>query len=222
MAIKQFDPKTFLERVGDGRTITAYRPGEVVFKQADPAHLVFYLQLGKAKESVTSDQGKDAVVGMLEPGFFFGTSTLDGAYVRLSTVTAITPCIVTAITVDEMRKALKVPRFAQLFMAYLLHYNSQIEAEKIDLLLNVSEKRLAHRLLMLAHFGEGPPEIIGPEITQEMLAAMIGTTRPRVNYFLNRFRNMGFIEYSDGGSIKVLPYLLKSMLMDVPVVPGET
>jgi CRP/FNR family transcriptional regulator, cyclic AMP receptor protein len=208
--IVKFDPKTFLAKVGEGKTITVHRPRAVIYKQGDPVDLVFYLQSGKAKETVASDQGKEAIVGMLEPGLFFGTSGLDGGIARLSTVTAVTECIVTAITKDAMKVALKQPSFAQLFMAYLLDHNSKIEAEKIDLLFNDSERRLAQKLLILAHAADGLPQVIGPEITQEMLANMIGTTRPRVNYFLNRFRKMGFIKY-DGG-ISVQPALLTMVL----------
>lgn len=210
----KFNPQTFLARVGEGKTITAHRPGQVIYRQGGPADLVFYLQSGRAKEVVRSEQGKEAVVGMLEPGMFFGTGGLDGGIMRLSTVTAVTQCIVTAITKDAMKAALRQPSFAQLFMAYLLDHNSRIEAEKIELLFNGSEKRLAQRLLILAHVGEGPPQIIGPEITQEMLANMIGTTRPRVNYFLNRFRKMGFIKYN--GGISVQPALLRMVLQSTP------
>lgn len=217
----RFDPKTFLERVGEGKTITPHRAGAVIMKQGSPAEQVFYLQSGKAKETVTSEQGKEAVVGMLEPGMFFGTGAADGATIYLSTATAITPCIVTAITKDAMHSALKLPKFAQLFMAYLLNLNGRIEAEKVDLLFNSSEKRLAAKLLMLAHVGqEGAPTIIGSEITQEMLADMIGTTRPRVNMFLNKFRKLGLIKYN--GGIMVQPGLLQMVLQEAPSVAEET
>lgn len=213
------DPQLFLERIGEGKTITSFRAGEIVFKQGTPATAVYYLQTGKAKESVTSDQGKDAVVDLLEPGFFFGINSLNGrnhgqaaSVIRMSTVTAITRCVVTILTAEAMTDALKDPTFSQFFLMYLLQTNHRIEAEKIDLLLNPSEKRLAQKLLMLAHFGEGPTQTIGPEITQEMLAEMIGTTRPRVNFFLNRFRNNGLIKYN--GGITVLPGLLTAVLLD--------
>lgn len=215
MATTGFDPKQFIERVGTGKTISEHGPGQIIFKQGSTASHIFYLQSGRAKESVTSDLGKEAVVGVLEPGHFFGTSALDGGRVRVSTVVAVTTCIVTMITKDAMHHALKEPRFSQLFVAYLLQYNSKIEAEKVDLLFNSSEKRLAQKLLILAHVGEGQPQIIGPEITQEMLAAMIGTTRPRVNKFLNKFRKLGFINYN-GPGIEVLPSLLKAVLQDGP------
>lgn len=211
---RRFDPKSFLAHVGAGKKVNRYRPNEVVFKQGEPADLVFYLQSGRAKESVASDQGKEAVVGMLEPGFFFGTGSMDGTRSWTSTVTAVTECLVTSITTDAMKAALKEPVFAQLFMVYLLEHTTRIEAEKIDLLFNSTEKRLARRLLILAHVGDGKPEVIGPEITQEMLGEMIGTTRPRVNFFLNRFRSLGLIRYNDETGITVMPGLLRSVLMD--------
>lgn len=220
MMTKRFDPKSFLEGVGDGKTITSHRAGEIIFKQGTPAQHVFYLRSGKAKETVASEQGKEAVVGMLEPGLFFGTSSLDGDHLRLSTVTTIAPSTITAITKDAMMKALNEPVFAQLFVAHLLHHNSRIEAEKVDLLFNSSEKRLAQKLLILAHSKEGRLQMIGPEITQEMLADMIGTTRPRVNYFLNRFQKMGFIKKN--GGITVLPALLKAVLQETPASREET
>lgn len=211
---RRFDPQAFLEQVGAGKTITEHAAGAVIFRQNELADAVFYLQRGNAKESVTSEQGKEAVVGVLGPGLFFGTSALDGGRLRLSTVVAITPCTVTAISKAAMKAALTEPPFAQLFMAYLLAHNSKIEAEKVDLLFNSSEKRLAQRLLILAHVGEGPAQLIGKEITQEMLAEMIGSTRPRVNLFLNKFRRLGFIRYN--GGIRVQPGLLRAVLQDTP------
>lgn len=222
----RFDPKMFLARVGEGKMIVTFKAGAVIFKQGTPAEHVYYVQSGKAQESVTSEQGKDAVIGLLEPGLFFGTGALDGEEMKhLSTVTAITPCIITAITPGAMKKALQKPEFAQLFLAYLLHHNRVVEAEKLELLFNDSERRLMKRLLVLAQVeiaGE-PPKPIGPEITQEMLAQMIGTTRPRINYFLNRFRNMGLIKYNGSAhksthTITVLPGLLQVVLQDDVVV----
>lgn len=214
MGLARFDPKSFLAAVGEGKTVTAYRTGQAIFKQGQPADLVFYLQSGKAKETVISQAGKEAVIGVLEPGQFFGTSGLNGNSSRISTVTAVTACVVTAINEEAMQMALHRPKFAQLFMAYLLEYNSRIEAEKVDLLFNSSEKRLAQKLLILAHAGEGAPQVIGPEITQEMLADMIGSTRQHVNHFLNKFRQLGFIKYN--GGILVMPPLLKAMMVETP------
>lgn len=207
----RFDPVKFLSKVGDGKAVSNHPPGDVIFRQGTRADHVFYLQSGRVKETVTSDQGKHAVVGILGPGLFFGASSLYVDELRLSTATTLTSSIITSITKEAMREALYAPPFAQLFMAYLLANNSKIEAEKIDLLFNGTEKRLAQRLLLLAHVDEGPAQKIGPEITQEMLAEMIGTTRPRVNYFLNRFRKMGLVKYN--GGIVVLPTLLKAVLI---------
>lgn len=214
MILQRFDPRNFLGRVGDGKSVRDYRPSEVIFRQKAPAEHVFYLQSGRAKETVTSEQGKEAITGVLEAGLFFGTNAVDAGTSRLSTVIAVTHCVVTAITREAMNRALQDPRFAQLFVAYLLYHNSKIEAEKIDLLFNSSEKRLAQRLLILARVSDGAPQRIGPEITQEMLADMIGTTRPRVNYFLNKFRKLGFIRYN--GGIEVLPALLRAVLQESP------
>lgn len=217
-----FDPEKFVKRVGSGKTITEYKSGDVIFQQGAPAEHVYYLQSGRAKEVARSEHGKVAVVGMIEAKQFFGTSAIDGTPTRLSTVVAVTACVVTEITKEAMKDALKEPHFARLFMAYLLHHNSQIEAEKIDLLFNSSEKRLAQRLLVLAHIGEDSPRIIGSEITQEMLADMIGTTRPRVNSFLVKFRRLGFIRYitdpqrKGHNGIEVLPALLRAVLTEAP------
>jgi CRP/FNR family cyclic AMP-dependent transcriptional regulator len=214
MIVRRFDPMVFLNNVGGGKTVTVYKPGQTIFRQHDVATDIFYLQTGRAKEIISSEQGKEAVVGMLEPGVFFGASGMYGGAERLSTVTALTTCTATAITQEAMKLALHRPQFAQLFMAYLLDHNSRIEAERINLLFNSSEKRLALKLIMLAHVADGEPEVIGPEITQEMLAEMIGTTRPRVNYFLNKFRKLGFIKYN--GGIVVLPALLEAVLQGTP------
>lgn len=209
------DPKTFLEAVGNGKEIVGVPGGETVFRQGDHSNLVYYLQTGRAKETVRSDQGKEAVVGTIEPGMFFGVSPIDGSPVRLSTVTTIKPCRVTSITRQAMKDAMTRPAFAAMFVAYLLHRNSKIEAEKIDLLFNGVEKRLMKMLLILAHFGEagGSPRLIGPEITQTMLADMMGSTRPLVNKFLVKFRKVGFIKYSNDG-ISVQPALLRAVLQD--------
>lgn len=217
LRVGSIDPKQFIDRVAEGKRIRRYRQGEAVFKQREPANHVFYLREGRAKETVSSETGDNAVVGMIEPGMFFGSSSLDDGGYWHSTVTAIVPCSVTEITVDAMRLALQDPLFAQLFMAYLIHHNSTIEVEKAELLFNSSEKRLAKKLLLLAHYGNGPTQKIGPEITQEMLAEMIGTTRPRVNHFLNKFRKLGFIKYN--GGIEVLPTLFRMVLQDKP--PGR-
>lgn len=210
MVTKRFSPKIFLERAGEGRKVTGYKTGQIIFTQGTPAEHVYYLQLGVAKETVTTERGKQAVVNMIEPGSFFGMNSLDGIPLRYSTTTTIAPCVVTEISATAMWDALLVPTFAQLFLRHLVGHNSRVEAEKIALLFNTIEKRLAQKLLILAHFGDGPARKIGPEVTQEMLAEMIGSTRTHVNHFLNKFRRLGFIKYN--GGITVLPGLLDALL----------
>lgn len=213
----KFDPEMFLRNEGDGKTVSLHQPGSIIFEQGALAEEVFYLRLGQASETVRSETGKIAVVGMIEKDSFFGCSSLEGGKHRFSTVTAVTPCTVTAISVLAMRRALHHPQFSHLFMSYLLDHNGRIEADKVDLLFNSSEKRLAQKLLILAHVGDGQPTIIGPEITQEMLADMVGTTRPRINMFLNRFRKLDLVQYDRRG-ITVLPALLQAVLQEIPTV----
>lgn len=211
MAGGGFDTKRFLEQAGEGRTVLIFKSGTSIFKQSEPANLIYYLQRGRAKETIISDNGREAVVDILEEGNFFGIGALDGVP-RPTTVTAVTICVVTAITRDAFLKAFDRPEFVQVFLTYLRWRNSKIEAEKVDLLLRSSEKRLAQKLLELSHVTEsGPSRLIGPEVTQVMLAEMIGTTRPRVNLFLNRLRKMGAISYHKGGII-VMPTLLKVLI----------
>jgi len=216
MAATRFDPKAFLTKVGEGKTITRYKPGEIIFKQGEPAGAVYYLQYGSIKESVVSDQGREAVVGMLEPGLFFGTACLDGPTVRTSTATAVKASMVTAITKEAMNAMLNGRlEFAQLFRVYQLHLTSRLEADKIDLLFNSIEKRLARALLILARYGaDRTPQKIGADISQELIAEMIGTTRPRVNYFMTKFRKLGYIKYN--GGIEVSPALLSFVLSELP------
>jgi CRP-like cAMP-binding protein len=216
MAATRFDPKAFLTKVGEGKTITRYKPGEIIFKQGEPAGAVYYLQYGSVKESVVSDQGREAVVGMLEPGLFFGTACLDGPAVRASTATAVKASMVTAIAKEAMNAMLNGRlEFAQLFRVYQLHLTSRLEADKIDLLFNSIEKRLARALLILAHVGaDREPQKIGADISQELIAEMIGTTRPRVNYFMTKFRKLGYIKYN--GGIEVSPQLLSIVMNDLP------
>src|SRR5450432_4552216 len=177
-----FDPRKFLAKVGKGKTIAELQKDEVVFSQGDTADAVFYIQKGKIKLTVISEQGKEAVVGILGPGQFFGEGCMNGQKLRISTATAMDDCVITAITKDAMLAALHAePKFSEMFMAYLLTRNSRVEEDLIDQLFNSSEKRLARLLLLLAHFGkEGRPRPINPGISQETLAEMIGTTRSRV------------------------------------------
>lgn len=216
-----FDPKEFLAKVGDGKTILEVRKGQIVFAQGDAADTVFYVQKGRVKVVVISEQGKEAVVGILEPGQFFGEGCMNGHSVRIATTTAMEDCLLTAITKTAMLAALHdQPKFSEMFMAYLLTRNSRIEEDLIDQLFNSSEKRLARLLLLLANFGkEGSPQPINPNISQETLAEMIGTTRSRVSYFMNKFRKLGFISYN--GKIEVHSSLLNAVLYDKPEIKSE-
>ena len=188
-ASSEFDPKAFLAKVGAGKTILKFNKNQHVFEQGDVADTVFYIQKGRVKLSVLSEQGKEAVVGILEPGQFFGEGCLNGHPLRIATTTALEECVFTSITKEGMIAALRSePKFSELFMAYLLTRNSRVEEDLIDQLFNSSEKRLARLLLLLAHFGsEGAPQPILVDISQETLAEMIGTTRSRVSYFMNKF-----------------------------------
>ena len=216
-----FDPKEFLAQVGEGKTILEFRKDEIVFAQGDVANTVFYIQKGRVKVVVISEQGKEAVVGILEPGQFFGEGCMNGHSLRIATTTAMEECLVTAITKTAMLATLHdQPKFSELFMTYLLTRNSRIEEDLIDQLFNSSEKRLARLLLLLANFGkEGSPQPITPNISQETLAEMIGTTRSRVSFFMNRFRKLGFISYN--GKIEVHSSLLNAVLYDKPEIKRE-
>jgi CRP/FNR family cyclic AMP-dependent transcriptional regulator len=213
-----FNPKAFLAKVGEGRSIATYRKSQIVFSQGDPADAVFYIQKGKVKVTVVSDQGKEAVVAILEADEFFGEACLAGQAQRISTVAAMTE---TAIVRLEKAAIIRViheePAFSEMFMAHLLGRTIRVESDLIDQLFNSSEKRLARLLLLLANFGkEGKPEPIIAKISQETLAEMIGTTRSRVSYFMNKFRKLGFIHYN--GGIEVHSSLLNAVLHDQPQI----
>jgi len=216
-----FDPQEFLAKVGTGKTISSYRKDQIVFTQGDVADTVFYIQKGKVKVVVLSEQGKEAVVGILEMGQFFGEGCLNGHALRIATTTAMEECLITTITKTAMMAALHdEPKFSELFVAYLLTQNSRVEEDLIDQLFNSSEKRLARLLLLLANFGkEGTPTPINPNISQETLAEMIGTTRSRVSFFMNKFRKLGFISYN--GKIEVHRSLLNAVLYDKPHIERE-
>jgi CRP/FNR family transcriptional regulator, cyclic AMP receptor protein len=216
-----FNPKEFLAKVGEGKTILEFRKDDIVFAQGDAANTVFYIQKGRIKTVVISEQGKEAVVGILGPGQFFGEGCMNGHSLRIATTTAMEDCLITAITKGAMLAALHdQPKFSELFMSYLLTRNSRIEEDLIDQLFNSSEKRLARLLLLLANFGkEGTPQPISPNISQETLAEMIGTTRSRVSFFMNKFRKLGFISYN--GKIEVNSSLLNAVLYDKPEIKGE-
>jgi len=213
-----FDPKRFLAKVGDGKTILKFDRNRVVFSQGDAADAVFYIQKGRIKVLVVSEQGKEAVVGILEAGQFFGEGCLNGHPLRISTTVAMEDCLITSITKAAMLATLqREPKFSELFMAYLLSRNSRIEEDLIDQLFNSSEKRLARLLLLLANFGkDGTPQPIAASVSQETLAEMIGTTRSRVSFFMNKFRKLGFISYN--GKIEVHSSLLNAVLYDKPEI----
>ena len=213
-----FDPRAFLAKVGEGKTIVEFLKDQVVFAQGDVADTIYYIQKGRLKVVVISEQGKEAVVGMLEPGQFFGEGCMNGHALRIATTTAMEACLVTVITKAAMLAALQSePKFSEMFMAYLLTRNSRIEEDLIDQLFNSSEKRLARLLLLLANFGkDGSPQPISPNISQETLAEMIGTTRSRVSFFMNKFRKLGFISYN--GKIEVHNSLLNAVLYDKPEI----
>lgn len=213
-----FNPLVFLAKVGAGKTVSKYRKNQVVYAQGDVAETIFFIQKGGVKVSVVSDQGKEAVVGILEPGQFFGEGCLNGHPLRIGTTKATEESTITSITKVAMISALhNEPSFSELFVAYLLTRNSRIEEDLIDQLFNSSEKRLARLLLLLANFGkEGTPTPIDPNISQETLADMIGTTRSRVSFFMNKFRKLGLISYN--GKIEVHRSLLNAVLYEKPLI----
>jgi CRP/FNR family transcriptional regulator, cyclic AMP receptor protein len=213
-----FDPKKFLGKVGEGKTITKYQKDQIVFSQGDTADAVFYVQKGKLKLTVISEQGKEAVIAILGPGHFFGEGCLNGHVLRVATTTAMDDCVITRIAKASMIAALHgEPEFSELFISYLLARNSRIEEDLVDQLFNSSERRLARLLLLLANFGkEARPDPIVGKISQETLAEMIGTTRARVSHFMNKFRKLGYIDYN--GHLTVHNSLLNVVLYDKPEI----
>jgi CRP/FNR family cyclic AMP-dependent transcriptional regulator len=209
-----FDPDVFLTTVNHGRSLSERRTGQIIFSQGDAADSVFYIVRGKIKISATSEQGREAVVGVLGERDFFGEGCLISQRLRLATALSMTDSAVMRIEKAEMIRVLRVePALAEVFTAHLLTRNSRVEADLIDHLFNSSEKRLARTLLLLANFGkEGRPEPIATKISQGTLAEMIGTTRPRVSFFMNKFRKLGFIEYN--GDLKIHSSLLSVVLRD--------
>jgi CRP/FNR family cyclic AMP-dependent transcriptional regulator len=211
-----FNAQIFLAKVGAGKSILELDKGQIVYEQGDAADTVYYIQKGKIKITVLSDQGKEAVVGVLEPSQFFGEGCMNGHKLRISTATTLERCVITSITKSAMIATLhEEPVFSELFTSYLLTRNSRVEADLIDQLFNSSERRLARMLLLLANFGkERSPQPISPNISQETLAEMIGTTRSRVSFFMNKFRKLGLISYN--GHIEVNSALLTAVLHDKP------
>jgi CRP/FNR family cyclic AMP-dependent transcriptional regulator len=213
-----FDPKVFLAKINGGRSVADYRKGQIVYTQGKPADSVFYIQSGKVRKTVVSEQGKEAVIALLGTGDFFGEGCLTGEPLRLATVSAMTECVIVRIAKADITRVIhKEPAFAELFIAHLLSRNSRVEEDLVDQLFNSSEKRLARVLLLLANFGkEGRPEPIIAKISQETLAEMIGTTRSRVSFFMNKFRELGLIDYN--GSIEVHSSLLNVVLHEKPEI----
>ena len=210
-----FDAKAFLAKVGNGRSIAEYAKGQIVFSQGDPADAIFYLQRGRAKLTVVSIAGKEATISLLSPGDFVGEESLVSVPgMRLYTASAINSCAALKITREEMAHAMsQEPIFANLFLKFMLARSMRTQADLVDQLFNSSEKRLARVLVLMAEFGkEGDRDVSIPPISQETLAEMIGTTRSRVSFFMNRFRKLGFINYN--GRIQVHRSLLNVVLLD--------
>jgi CRP-like cAMP-binding protein len=214
--LSKFDPKTFLSTVNGGRTIEAVLSKQTIFAQGDPSDFVFYIQSGKVTLTVVSQIGKEATIGILNKGDFFGEGCLTGQSFRLCSATAMTDCSVMKIDKKSMVEVLhREHSFSDMFVAYLLSRNIRYEEDLVDQLFNSSEKRLARILLLLARFGkDGKPETVTPKISQEMLAEMIGTTRSRVSFFMNRFRKLGLIDYHGGDDLQVHSSLLNIVLHD--------
>ena len=215
-----FDPKTFLSRVNGGHSLSDYRKNETVYAQGDLADSVFYIHKGKAKITVLSEQGKEAVVALLGPGDFFGEGCLAGQPRRMATASAMTDCVIARVAKEDVVRVIhEQPAFSELFISHLLARNIRVEEDLVDQLFNSSEKRLARVLLLLANFGkESKPEPVIAKISQETLAEMIGTTRSRVSFFMNKFRDLGLITYN--GHIEVHSSLLNVVLHEKPEING--
>jgi CRP/FNR family transcriptional regulator, cyclic AMP receptor protein len=219
--IRDFDPVTFLATIGEGRKNQTFAKKQGIFAQGDAADAVFYIQKGKVKLTVVSKTGREATIGLLTEGNFFGEGALAGQAMRMGSAAAMTDCEILRIDKKAMMNALhREHTFSDLFVAYLLARNIRYEEDLVDQLFNSSEKRLARLLLLLANFGkDGPPQPVLAEISQETLAEMIGTTRSRVSFFMNKFRKLGFIDYN--GKIEVHNSLLNAVLHDKPRIPAD-
>ena len=213
-----FNPKSFLAKVGEGRSINTYHKGQMIFSQGDPAEAVFYIQKGSVRITVVSEQGKEAVVAILGTNDFFGEGSLAGQTQHRATVRAMTESVVVRLEKAAVVRVIhEQPAFAEMFIADLLGRMIRVEADLVDQLFNSSEKRLARLLLLMANFGkQAKPEPIIAKISQETLAEMIGTTRSRVSFFMNRFRELGLIDYN--GHIEVHPSLLNVILHERPEI----
>ena len=212
----RFDPKVFLATMNGGRTISTYRKNKIIYSQGDAADAVFYIQKGKVKVTVISEQGKEAVVAMLGPDEFCGEGCLTGQLLRLATAAAMTECEIMRLEKETMMRVLhEEPAFSEFFVSHLLTRTIRVEADLVDQLFNSSEKRLARALLLLANFGqEGQPEPTIAKVSQETLAEMIGTTRSRVSFFMNKFRKLGLIDYN--GHLEIHRSLLNVVLHEQP------
>jgi CRP-like cAMP-binding protein len=215
---QSFNPKAFLAQVGEGRSIAKYGKDQIVFSQGDSADAVFYIQKGKAKLTVVSEQGKEAIVAIIGTNDFFGEGCLAGQALRISTVATMMESVIVRLEKSAILRVIhQEPAFSEMFIAHLLSRTIRVEADLVDQLFNSSEKRLARLLLLLANFGkEGKPETTIAKISQETLAEMIGTTRSRVSFFMNKFRKLGFINYN--GQIEVHSSLLNLVLHEHPQI----
>jgi CRP/FNR family transcriptional regulator, cyclic AMP receptor protein len=214
----KFDPEAFLAKADGGVTISKYRKGQVVFAQGDPADSVFYIREGRIKIAVVSDQGKEAVVAFLKAGDFIGEGCLTGRPRRISTARALQDSVITRVDKATMARILREqPNFSELFTAHLLARMIRVEEDLVDQLFNSSEKRLARALLLLANFGkDGKQEPVIAKVSQETLADMIGTTRSRVSHFMNKFRQLGYVDYN--GDLEVHSSLLDAVLHEKPQI----
>jgi CRP-like cAMP-binding protein len=213
---RRFDPTVFFETTAKGRTISKHRKGDIIFSQGNDANAVFYIKKGKVKVTVVSKQGKEAVVAILGNDEFAGEGCLIGQPKRLATASAMSDCVIMRVDKTEIERLLRdEPAFSQIFVSHLLARTARVEEDLVDQLFNSTEKRLARLLLLLANFGEeGRPEPLIAKITQETLAEMIGATRSRVSYFMNKFRQAGFIDYN--GHLEVHSSLLSVVLAEEP------
>jgi CRP/FNR family transcriptional regulator, cyclic AMP receptor protein len=213
---KFFDVTVFLTTVEGGRSVSNYRKNRRIFAQGDVADAVLYVQEGQVKLSVISEAGKEAVVALHQKGDFFGEGCLSGQPLRLATAIAMTDCVITRLDKATVVRVLHdEPKFSEMFLSYILTRNARVEEDLVDQLFNSSEKRLARLLLLMANFGkEGRPETVIAKVSQETLAEMVGTTRSRVSFFMNKFRKLGFVEYN--GDLKVHNSLLNVVLYDNP------
>ncbi len=218
-AVPRFDAQSFLMSVGAGRSTRKYQAKKAIFRQGEPADAVFYIQEGKVKLTVVSEQGKEGVIAILGVGDFFGVGCLAGQRSHLASAATMAASTIVRVEMDTMIGVLHdEPKLSEMFMSFLLSRNIQFEADLVDQLFNSSEKRLARVLLLLANFGKGGKlEMVIPKISQEVLAARVGTTRPRINLFMNKFRKLGLIEYSGGkygGGLKIHSSLLNIIVHD--------